>query len=291
LFKTYGLRIIPYSWLELRSNWPHFDTQAAALGRASEKGHQMDLTATIALCMGAAWASGINLYAALLMLGLMGAGGHMQLPPGMEVLQSPPVLMAAGLMYCVEFFADKVPGVDNVWDTIHTFVRLPAGAVLAAVAVGDVSMEAQVAAAIIGGSLAGVTHATKAGSRVMVNTSPEPFSNWTVSIAEDLAVFGGLWTALNYPSLFLAALLIFVALAIWLLPKIWRGIRTVFQRLSNWFSPQAGARPDRAQSPFAAGSPRQAAKEAENTGPAQLQFTPGPRRADSADVDGDGTSR
>ncbi len=99
----------------------------------------MDLTSTIALGMGAAWASGLNLYAALLMLGLMGATGHMELPPGLEILQEPPVLMAAGFMSCVEFFADKVPGVDTGWDTIHTFVRVPAGAVLAATAVGDVS--------------------------------------------------------------------------------------------------------------------------------------------------------
>ena len=251
----------------------------------------MDLTATIALCLGAAWASGINLYAALLMLGLMGATGHMQLPPGLEILQEPPVLMAAGLMYCVEFFADKVPGVDSAWDTIHTFVRLPAGAVLAATAVGDVSMAAQVAAAIVGGSLAGVTHATKAGSRVMINTSPEPFSNWTVSIAEDLAVFGGLWTALNYPSVFLAALVLFIAVAIWLLPKIWRGVRAVFRRLSNWLSPQAGASAGRgAHSPFAGGSSSGAAGEApretDSPGGGQLQFTPRASRADAGDTHG-----
>jgi hypothetical protein len=196
----------------------------------------MDLTSMIALGMGAAWASGINLYAALLMLGLMGATGHMQLPPGMEILQEPPVLMAAGFMYCVEFFADKVPGVDTGWDTIHTFVRVPAGAVLAATALGDVGMAAQVAAAIIGGTLAGATHATKAGSRVMINTSPEPVSNWTVSLAEDIAVFGGLWAALNYPVAFLAVLAVFIGLMIWLLPKIWRGVRAIFRRLSAWLS-------------------------------------------------------
>jgi len=207
----------------------------------------MDLTQMIALGMGAAWASGINLYAALLMLGLMGATGNMQLPPGLEILQQPPVLMAAGFMYCVEFFADKVPGVDNGWDTVHTFVRVPAGAVLAASAVGDVSMAAQVAAAIIGGTLAGATHATKAGSRVLINTSPEPFSNWTVSLAEDVAVFGGLWAALHYPALFLVTLAVFVVLMVWLLPKIWRGVRAVFRRLAQWLSGAGalGAEPER----------------------------------------------
>ncbi|MFT5446456.1 MAG: hypothetical protein ACI9DC_001623 [Gammaproteobacteria bacterium] len=233
-------------------------------------GPQMDLTQLVALSMGAAWASGINLYAALLMLGLMGATGHMQLPSGMEILAEPPVLMAAGFMYFVEFFADKVPGVDNGWDTIHTFIRLPAGAVLAAAAVGDVSMAAQVSAAIVGGSLAGVTHATKAGSRVMVNTSPEPFTNWTVSLAEDVAVFAGLWAALNYPSAFLAALIVFVIVAIWLLPKIWRGVRGVFRRISNWLSPPAVADSSRTSDPSASGDSADS-----------LQFTLGSSAPDS----------
>jgi hypothetical protein len=251
----------------------------------------MDLTATIALCMGAAWASGINLYAVLLMLGLMGATGHMQLPAGMELLQEPPVLMAAGFMYCVEFFADKVPGVDNAWDTIHTFVRLPAGAALAATAMGDVSLAAQVAAAIVGGSLTTLTHATKAGSRVMVNTSPEPFSNWTVSISEDLAVFGGLWAALNYPSAFLAGMVLFIALAIWLLPKIWRGVRAVFQRLRHWFAPHTAATDESTQSPFTGASPAAASSETQSTGAVQLQFTPTTTAADSTDSQSGGPTR
>jgi len=194
----------------------------------------MELSHTIILSMGLAWASGINLYAALLMLGLMGATGHMELPPDLQVLQDPLVLAAAGFMYCVEFFADKVPGVDNGWDAIHTFIRIPAGAVLAATAVGDVSLPAQVAAAIIGGTLATGSHVTKAGSRVLVNTSPEPLSNWALSIAEDLTVVAGLWTALNYPWAFAAALLVFIVLMIWFLPKLWRGIQSVFGTLRSW---------------------------------------------------------
>ena len=196
----------------------------------------MDLSHAIALGMGLAWASGINLYAALLMLGLMGASGHMDLPPGLEVLQEPAVIMAAGFMYCVEFFADKIPGVDSGWDAVHTFIRIPAGAVLAAMALGDVSVAAQVAAAIVGGTLVSATHATKAGSRMLINTSPEPFSNWTVSIAEDVAVFAGLWTALTYPSLFLVLLLAFIVLMIWLLPMIWRAVRAIARRVAGWFS-------------------------------------------------------
>jgi len=194
----------------------------------------MDLVQIIALGMGVAWASGINLYAAIAMLGILGATGHMALPPGLEPLTEPVVIMAAVFMYCVEFFADKVPGVDTGWDAIHTFLRIPAGAVLAAMAVGDVSMPAQIAAGLIGGTLTAATHATKAGARVMINTSPEPVSNWGASLAEDVAVFAGLWVALNYPWLFLGLMVIFIGMMIWLLPKLWRGIKTVLGTLARW---------------------------------------------------------
>ena len=180
------------------------------------------IIATLALTMGASWASGINLYAVLLMLGLGGATGHVDLPPDLQVLENPLVIAAAGLMYCVEFFADKIPGVDSGWDTIHTFIRIPAGAMLAAGAVGDVAPVMELAAAIVGGGLATTSHATKAGSRLLINTSPEPVTNWGASIFEDVLVIGGLWTALNHPVLFIVLLLIFIALAIWMLPKIWR---------------------------------------------------------------------
>jgi len=196
----------------------------------------MDLAQVIALSMGVAWASGINMYAAIAMLGILGASGHMVLPPGLEPLADPIVIMAAGFMYCVEFFADKVPGVDTGWDGIHTFLRIPAGAVLAAMAVGDVSLPAQIAAGLVGGTLTAATHATKTGARVMINTSPEPVSNWGASIAEDVAVFAGLWAALNYPWVFLGFLAIFIALMIWLLPKLWRGIKTVFTTLARWMN-------------------------------------------------------
>lgn len=214
----------------------------------------MDLVQVIALSMGVAWASGINMYAAIAMLGILGATGHMVLPPGLEPLSDPIVIMAAAFMYCVEFFADKIPGVDTGWDAIHTFLRIPAGAVLAAMAVGDLSLPAQIAAGLVGGTLTAATHATKAGARVMINTSPEPVSNWGASLAEDLAVFAGLWTALNYPLLFLALLAVFVGLMIWLLPKLWRGIKTVFGTLARWMR----------------GSERKG-------GPPSLEHTPDPR--------------
>lgn len=195
----------------------------------------MDIIDTLALTMGAAWASDINLYAAVFMLGYLGSTGHIILPPDLQVLTDPLVLMAAAVMYCIEFFTDKIPGVDTGWDTLHTFIRIPAGAMLAMGAVGDVSPAAELASFLIGGSLAAQSHFLKAGSRVLINTSPEPFSNWAVSITEDVAVIGGLWTALNYPVAFLIALAIFSLLAIWLLPKLGRGIKRVVQSIARFF--------------------------------------------------------
>jgi hypothetical protein len=195
----------------------------------------MDITQTIALTMGVAWASGINLYAALFMLGYLGATGNMDLPPDLQVLSNPLVMFASGFMYCVEFFADKTPGVDSAWDAVHTFIRIPAGALLAAGAVGDVNQAVQLAAAILGGTLAAGTHTLKAGTRVLINTSPEPFSNWTASIAEDVMVIGGLWVALHHPALFIALLALFIMMMIWLLPKLWRAIKRVGGFLARLF--------------------------------------------------------
>lgn len=195
----------------------------------------MDITQTIALTLGVAWASGINLYAAIFMLGWMGTTGNIELPPHLQILTDPMVMVAAGFMYCVEFFADKIPGVDTGWDAIHTFIRIPAGAVLAAAAVGDVGTGAQLAAGIVGGALATGSHITKAGSRVLINASPEPVSNWFASVGEDVMVILGLWTALYNPVLFLVLLALFILLMIWLTPKIWRGIKKVFAYLGKFF--------------------------------------------------------
>ncbi len=204
----------------------------------------MDPIHTIALTMGSAWASGINLYATVFMLGYLGMTGDITLPPELQILSQPLVLGAAAVMYCIEFFADKVPGVDTGWDTLHTFVRIPAGALLAAGAVGDVSAPAEFAALLVGGSLAATSHAAKAGSRVVINASPEPFTNWAASITEDVAVVAGLWAALHYPWLFLAALLVFILLMIWLLPKLWRAIVKVFSFIGRLFG---GGRSDGGQ--------------------------------------------
>lgn len=188
----------------------------------------------LALSMGVAWASGINLYAVLLVLGIGGASGNIALPEQLQLLQDPMVIAAAGLMYLVEFTADKTPGVDTVWDSLHTVIRLPAGALLAAGMVGDVQPAWMVAAAIVGGGIAATSHFTKAGSRIMINTSPEPFSNWGASLAEDIAVLGGLWMALQHPLLFLLMLALFLALAVWLLPKLWRFIKILLVKIRDF---------------------------------------------------------
>ena len=194
------------------------------------------IASIIALSMGVAWASGINLYAAILMLGLLGSTGNMVLPPDLQILTNPLVLFAAGSMYLVEFFADKVPGVDTSWDALHTFIRIPAGAAMAVGAVGTVDPAVSLAAAIVGGGLAAGAHLTKAGTRVLINASPEPVTNWVASISEDMLVIAGLWTAFHYPWLFLLLLVLFTLLMFWLMPKIFRGIRRVFISLKDIFT-------------------------------------------------------
>ncbi len=200
----------------------------------------MEVVSIIAATMGIAWASGINLYAAMVMLGLMGSMGQIDLPPGLEILENPGVIMAAGFMYCVEFFVDKVPGVDTGWDALHSFIRIPAGAMLAAGAISPLGPQAELMGLILGGTLSAGSHFTKAGSRVLINTSPEPFTNWTASISEDLLVIAGLWTALNHPVLFIVLLIVFIALVIWLAPKIWRGVKKVCARIRGWFGGKSG---------------------------------------------------
>ncbi|OGQ97997.1 MAG: hypothetical protein A2521_03395 [Deltaproteobacteria bacterium RIFOXYD12_FULL_57_12] len=201
--------------------------------------HFTQLTGAIALTMGVAWASGINLYAAILVLGILGVTNNIVLPEHLQVLMNPMVITAAGIMYLVEFCTDKIPGVDTGWDTIHTFIRIPAGALLAAGAVGDVTPAVAITAGILGGGLAAGTHATKAGTRVLINASPEPFSNWLASLTEDAVVIGGLWTALHYPLVFLGLLVLFILLMVWLLPKIWQGVKALFAGIGRLFSGQS----------------------------------------------------
>lgn len=194
------------------------------------------LITTISLTMGVAWASGINLYATIGMLGFLGLTGNIVLPDQLQILQDPLIIAAAAFMYAVEFFADKTPGVDTGWDALHSFIRIPAGVMLAAGAVGDVNPAMVIVAGILGGSISATSHMVKAGSRVLINTSPEPFSNWTASVAEDIAVIGGLYTALHYPLVFVVFFVLFIALSIWLIPKLWRGIKILFAKIKAFFT-------------------------------------------------------
>ena len=183
---------------------------------------------SVALASLLAWASGVRLYLVVFAVGLAGYGGYIDLPPGLRVLEHPWVIGAAGFLLVMEFLADKVPGIDSVWDAIHTFIRIPAGALLAAGATGDTLNALTVAAGLLGGTITAGTHLTKAGSRALINTSPEPFSNWVASFTEDAMVLGGIWFAFHYPIVFLSFLALFILLMTWLTPKLWRLVRGLF---------------------------------------------------------------
>jgi len=192
-----------------------------------------DATVLQAIALGSvlAWASGIRLYLVVFVAGLAARYGYLDLPEGLKVLGHTYVLVAAGILLAVEFFADKIPGLDSAWDAVHTFIRIPAGALLAAGAVGGEDHAAlTIAAGLIGGTITAGTHFTKAGGRAVINTSPEPFSNWVASFTEDALVLGGVWFAVQHPVAFLVALAMFLALAVWFLVTFARFVRARFAR-------------------------------------------------------------
>jgi uncharacterized protein DUF4126 len=195
-----------------------------------------DTLQLVALAAAIGWASGLRLYAVLFIVGAIGYLHWVELPAGLDVLTHPMVLAASGFMCVVEFFADKVPGVDSAWDLVQTFIRIPAGAALAASVFGDSSTAAMLAAAILGGTLAAGSHLAKSGSRAVINTSPEPFSNWAASFGEELAVGTVLWLAFAHPLVALIVIGLLVALMIWLIPKVWRMIRAIANRITGWFA-------------------------------------------------------
>ena len=191
----------------------------------------MDIVQSVALAGGMAWASGMRLYAVLFVAGLLGRLGYLELPSSLQVLENPWVLGAAGILLTVEFLADKIPVVDSVWDSLQTFIRIPAGALLAALALGDHEPALMVAAGLLGGTLTAGTHVAKAGSRALINTSPEPFSNIAASLGEDALVASGLALVVFHPLVFLALLAVFVVALVWLLPFLFKGVRAVFAGL------------------------------------------------------------
>jgi uncharacterized protein DUF4126 len=192
---------------------------------------------TVALASLLAWASGIRLYFVVFILGLAARFQYITLPPGLHILSHSFVIGAAGLLLAMEFLADKIPGLDSAWDAIHTFIRIPAGALLAAGATGDTLSALTVAAGLLGGTITAGTHFTKAGGRAALNTSPEPVTNWTASFAEDVMVMGGMWLALFHPLVFVVLLVAFLAIVAWLLPKLWRFAK----RLIAALAPRKGA--------------------------------------------------
>jgi hypothetical protein len=202
-----------------------------------------DTLQLVALAAALGWASGLRLYAVLFIVGAVGYLGLVELPTGLHALMHPFVLAASGFMCFVEFFADKIPGVDSVWDIVQTFIRIPAGAALAAGVFGESSAASMLAAGILGGTLAAGSHVAKTGSRALINTSPEPFSNWTASFGEELAVGTLLWLAFAHPVAALAVLAVLIALTIWLIPKVWRMLRAIVTRCKGWFGPPTAGNP------------------------------------------------
>ena len=195
----------------------------------------------LSLAMGTAWTSGINLYATVAALGIANRMEMVHLPQNLEVLSHPGVIAIACVMYLIEFFADKVPYIDSGWDALHTFIRVPAGAVLAARSLGDLNPGLELMALLAGGSIALAAHGTKATARLAINASPEPFSNWFASVSEDLTVFGSLWLMFNHPILMLVVVLSFLALVAWLAPKIYRLDKRGWQTLRDRLR---GTKPD-----------------------------------------------
>jgi hypothetical protein len=192
----------------------------------------MDTTHLVALAAALGWASGMRLYAAVFLTGLAGWLGWVTLPPGLQVLQHPAMLGASGVLLAVEFFADKIPGVDTLWDALHTLVRIPAGALLAGAVFGGDPGAWQAVAALLGGTLAATAHAAKATTRAAANTSPEPFSNLGLSFAGDLAVPSMLWLAWSHPWAFFAALAAALLMAAVLIGVFFRFLRGLWARFA-----------------------------------------------------------
>jgi hypothetical protein len=200
----------------------------------------LDLPQLLAIAAVLGFASGIRLYAVLAFIGFVGWMGWVDLPAGLKLLADPRVLAATSSMTVVEFFADKIPALDSLWDAVHTLIRIPAGAALAAALLGGDGAVWATIAALIGGSLAATSHFTKAGSRAVLNASPEPFSNIAASTTEDFTVGGLLLLALMHPFIALGAVVVLLVLALWLLPKLLRFIVRLLQRVGGWFTPARG---------------------------------------------------
>lgn len=195
----------------------------------------MEWFSTLSLALGSAWTSGINLYATVTVLGLLQKFGATKLPGGLDALDNWWIIGVAGGLYAVEFFADKIPYVDSVWDVVHTFIRVPAGAIVAYAATNQLDSSITIPAALVGGGLAFASHGTKAAARVGANLSPEPVSNWALSFIEDGIAMIGTVLAVFAPAVIAVILGIFVILFLWFFPKVFRAIRRLFGAIGAFF--------------------------------------------------------
>ncbi|MBX3291464.1 MAG: DUF4126 domain-containing protein [Acidobacteria bacterium] len=195
----------------------------------------MEWFSTISLALGSAWTSGINLYATVSILGLLQKFGATKLPGGLDVLDNWWIIGIAGGLYIVEFFADKIPYVDSVWDVVHTFIRVPAGAVVAYAATNDLDPTVWVSAALLGGGLAFASHGTKAAARIGANFSPEPVSNWALSFIEDGIAMIGTVLAVFAPFIIAGVLIVFVLFFLWFFPKVFRAVKRLFAATAAFF--------------------------------------------------------
>ncbi len=213
----------------------------------------LDTPQLIALAGALGWASGIRLYLVVLLTGLAGFMGWVTLPQGLHLLANPVVLGASGFMVFIEFFADKIPGLDSLWDVVHSVIRIPAGAALAASVFSADSGAMALVAALLGGTLAATSFTAKATTRAAINTSPEPFTNVGASLVEDTMVPLGLWAAVAHPFVFVPALLLVLALSVFLIYICWRFLKLLFGRVARIFSgrPDPGVAPAfKFKSPF-----------------------------------------
>jgi Domain of unknown function (DUF4126) len=195
----------------------------------------MEWFSTLSLALGTAWTSGINLYATVTVLGLLQKFGAAKLPGGLDVLDNWWIIGVAGGLYAIEFFADKIPYVDSVWDVVHTFIRIPAGAVVAYAATNQMDASIYIPAALLGGTLALGSHGTKAALRVGANLSPEPVSNWVLSLVEDAIAFAGTALAVFAPVAIAIVLTVFVVFFLWFFPKVFRAVRRMFRAIGAFF--------------------------------------------------------
>ena len=193
----------------------------------------MELIQNLALAGGLSWASGLRLYLTVFAVGLLAKFSYIHLPASLDILSNPIVLSVAGVLCVIEFLADKIPYVDSAWDSIQTFIRIPAGALLAMGAINSNDPMIATITALLGGSLAGATHATKAGSRALINTSPEPVSNVAASFSEEGMLVTGGWLVFAHPAVFIGLLCGFIVLIFWMLPKLWRSIKSVLGHIGK----------------------------------------------------------